>query len=336
MNTHRTKLFVLNIIIQLLLLFFWLMASLFLNNKYSFTTLIYPFSSSQLIQYPANKLLKGEKIKGEFKANDNYLGMITVRFEDYVKPSYNEEDFINFRIKEKSFPDWYYSSDYRSGAIENQMRFPFGFPVIKDSKNKIYEFEVTSLFGNDNNAVELNISNPQLTAVHKFTRNSILSNSKNAFLFIVKKIITSFTSIDFLLSSTLYLVPLFIYVVRKNSYMRVSRKVVHLPVVILLFIAVDILLIQEMYIGVLLILIIGWIMSIKQYYLDSKSSYLLAFILLTIWIPLMYFNTKYIQNKLNIWVYFFLFTGTIQAIIEEKYTKVKRRNIITIFKKILH
>jgi len=336
MNILRIKSFIINIFLPLFLVFFWFTASLLLNNKYSFTALIYPFSGSQLIQYPANKLLKGEKIKGEFKAKDNNLGMITVRFKDYVKHEYNEEDIINFRIKEKDSPDWYYIGDYRSGSIENQMRFPFGFPVIKDSKDKIYVFEITSLYGNENNAVELNISDPQLTAVHKFTKNSILFSSKSAFLFIVKKIIISFSSIDFLLSSTLYLIPLVIYVAIKGLYCRPSKITVHVPTVVLLFIAVDIVLIQDMYIGVVVILIIGWMVSIKQNYLDSKSSYLFAFILLTIWLPLMYFNTKYIQNKLNIWVYFFLFAGTIQAIIEEKYPKGKRTNIIDILNKILH
>jgi hypothetical protein len=272
-------------------------------------------------------------IVGEFESKDNYLGMITLRFKDYVKHDYNEEDLINFRIKEMNSQDWYYSSDYKSGSIENQFPFPFGFPVIEDSKNKIYEFEITSLAGNENNAVELNVSAPQLTAVHKFSKNSILTSSRSALQFIVKKITTSFTSIDFLLSSTLYLIPLIIYVAIKGLYCRPSKITVRVPTVVLLFIVVDIVLIQDMYVGVVLILIIGWIVSIKQNYLDSKSSYLLSFILLTIWLPLMYFNTKYIQNKLNIWVYFFLFIGTIQAIIEEKYPKGKRINIIEFLKK---
>lgn len=331
MNTHKIKLLVCNVVIPLLLVLFWFVASLLLNNKYSFTALVYPHSSKQLAQYPKNKLLKGEKIKGEFVAKDDYLGMITIGFKDYVKHDYNEEDLINFRIKEKGSQDWYYSSDYKSGAIEDQFPFPFGFPLIGDSKQKTYQFEITSLSGNENNAVELNTLNPQFTAVHKFAKSDILINSNRVIRFMIKKIATSFTNIDFLLNSALYLLPLFIYVFIYEMRKMVSQMMVRLPIFILLFVCIDIFIIREVYIGILLLFIIGWFISIRQYHLDSKSSYMLAFIFLAIWLPLMYFNTKYIQNKLNIWVYFFLFTGTIQAIIEEKYPKSKRTNIIDIF-----
>lgn len=304
-------------IIILSLVCFWFGASMLLNNTYSFATIVYQYSHKQLIHYPKNKLLKGESIHGEFTARDDYLGMITLRFKDYVKHDYNEEDNIRFQIKEKGTADWYYVGDYKSGAIENQLQFPFGFPVIEQSNGKTYEFEIISLDGNNNNAVELNSVHPQFTSVHKFTRSAIVSNPQFALKFMLRKISTSFIDIDFLLSSTLYLVPLFIYVFWKKR----EHVIFPLPAGILFFILIDCLYIQETYLGVVLIIAIGWIIAIRQYALESKSSFIAGFVLLLIWLPLMYFNTKYIQNKLNIWVYFFLVTGTIQAILEEKFVK---------------
>jgi hypothetical protein len=320
MKLHRFKFIVLHIFLPIALVLFWFIASLFLNNTYSFMTLIYPYPRSQLIQYPVGKFLKGETIKGEFTAKENYLGLITLRFKDYIKHDYREEDLINFRIREKKSPNWYYSNDYWSGSIENQLRFPFGFPAIIDSKDKKYEFELTSLLGKNNNAVELYVSDPQLAAVHKLPKKSIFSNPKSIIGFLLEKIVNSFTNVDFLLRSTLYAVPFFIFLFLRGLQKSVLRKI-RFNAIAVSVIAIDIFCVQEFYLGILCILALGWFVSIREYRIASKTSYVIAFILFTLWLPLMYFSTKYIQNKLNIWVYFFLFTGTIQAIIEEKYPK---------------
>ena len=321
----------LEIILPFILVSFWFVAALFLNNKYSFTTLIYQYSKQQFINYPQGKLLKGEIIQGEIKSADNYLGMITIRFKDYVKHDYNEEDNINFRIKEKGTSSWYYSNNYKSGIIENSINFPFGFPAISNSKNKDYIFEITSLEGNDNNSIELDTDRPQLTAVHKYPKEVIIASSKSIVSFLFKKIVTSFTNIDFLLNSILFFIPLFVYFSRKGLF----RIIKQLPVVILLFVCADIFLLKDVYIGLVLLLEIGWLISIFQYHIDSKSSFSVAFIFFMIWMPLMYLDTKYIQNKLNIWVYFFLLMGVLQAFLEEKYPNKKRTSIADIFKRII-
>ncbi len=310
----KTKSFLFRIVIPLMLVMFWFLASLFLNNTYGFTSLVYQYPKAKLIQYPQNKIQNRGKIAGTFAAKDNFLGIITLRFGYNSNSESSEADYINFRIKENISQNWYYSNDYNSGAIENIQNFPFGFPVINDSKNKVYEFEIISLSGNNNNSIELNVSDPQLTTVHKYTKKAILFSISNAAQFITRKIITSFTNIDYLLNSTLYLIPLLLYLTGKKDF----NKILPLPIIILLFTVIDIVFLQKVYFGVLLLLIVGRVISIKKYSLESKSNYTIAFVLLAIWLPLIYFNTGYIQNKLNIWIYVYLFIGMAQAIWEEK------------------
>jgi hypothetical protein len=319
------------VIIIFILIAFWFIASLFFNNTYSFTSLVYPYSKAQLIQIPAGKLLKGEKIVGKFTAKDNYLGMVTLRFNANANSGSAGEDMINFRIKEQTSPTWYYSSNYGSNAVVTRPNFPFGFPVIENSQNKNYEFEITSISGNSNNAVALDASDPEFAAVHKFTKTSIFNNGRSVLHFMVMKIITSYANVEFLLRSIPYLIPLFFYVVIKWG----SRMKVPLPVIVLFLIFLDILFLQEVYGGILLVLSLGWIWSIKQYYIDSKSSFFVAGLLLLIWIPLIYADKQYIQNKLNIWVYYFFVIGTMQLIIEEKYPKAKRFSIIDIIQHVI-
>ena len=89
-------------------------------------------------------LIKNSKISGVFTAKDNNLGTIAIPFKTYEKVNSDE---IVFRIRQQSKKDWYFQSRYATNQFQNDNPFPFGFAVIKNSKNVRYYFEIESLKG---------------------------------------------------------------------------------------------------------------------------------------------------------------------------------------------
>ena len=300
------------------LFFLWIAASLVFNNKISFSVLEFTQDNSSIAQVPKGKILKGDKVAGAFTASENNLGLVLLKFNNYVKPDYANEDILVFSIKQLGEKNWYYSGEYRSGAFEHQAYFPFGFAPIMNSRNKTYQFQLVSLNGNNSNALELSKDSPVLMSAYQFSRAEFLQNKSFLIRFILEKIETSFTNLDFVLSSILYSLPLLFYIIfllHLNKQKFLGR---YLGKVTLVLIIIDIFLIQNLYLGILFGLIIFWIVSIKLKKVRSETSFKIAFILLFLWIISMVIGENAFSLKLNIWVYAFLAIGTFQAIVEEK------------------
>jgi hypothetical protein len=306
------------VLIPLGLLIFWVAASLAFNNKISFSVLEYAEDNSSIAKAPVETILKGNKIWGTFKASEENLGLVLLKFNNYVKPDYSSEDVLSFSIKQVGQKDWYYSGRYRSGAFEHQSYFPFGFTPIANSKNKFYQFELTSLNGNSSNALTLSKNSPVLITAYQFSKKEIFQSKSFLIRFITEKIATSFTDLDFVLSSVLYLLPLLLYLLWIINLKQKTYLKRYLSLVTLLFIVIDVFILKNIYLGVLLGLIISWIITVKLKRLESKVSFIIAFALLFIWIVSMFIHLDFYSNKLNVWVYAFLIIGVFQAVVEER------------------
>ncbi len=291
------------------------MAILF-NNRISFSVLEYSHRNSINNSDISKKLTKGEKIVGEFKARENHLGIVSIKFKDFVKPDFRGEDVLQFRIKEKGELDWYYLNNYRSGLLKDQLVYPFGFPEIPNSQDKTYIYEIESLFGNNTNAVGL--SDREIYTAYQIPKEFIMGGKMNLVNFIFTKAITSFTNINFLLSSTTYFLPFIFYLMWQLLLSRFDVAKRLLSTIALALIIANIFLIKEYYIGVFLVLLFLWIGCLKIYKLHSSVSFILAFILLVLWLTLNIFGIRDFESKLNIWTYTFLGIGIIQLLIEEK------------------
>jgi len=308
-------------VVPVLLLLFWFFASLSFNNKISFSVLLYKHSNSAITQLPKNTLLKGDKIKGEFRAKDDYLGLVMLRFAEYAKHDFSGEDLLVFRLKQKGDKGWYYSNTYRSGLLNNNLSLLFGFPIITDSKNKTYEFELESLSGNKTNGVEINRNSTALFSGYQYPKSEIIKNRRSTLKFIFKKIITSFTNSDFLLSSILYLFPLLVYLAiymfsSSGKGLNNFRHVI--TTLISVLILVDIFRIKEIYLGVIVLLILGWIFTAVINKNGSRFSFIFAISLILLWVLLMALRINDFQNKINVWVYMLFIIGLFQAVFEEK------------------
>ena len=97
--------------ILLLVLGFGLAIAGILSSDEAFPVLVKRHSRQELNLFPGKKLLFGQRIQGEFKSMENNLGIVAVRFDTSQR---NDNERINFRLKEKGEGDWYYENIYHS------------------------------------------------------------------------------------------------------------------------------------------------------------------------------------------------------------------------------
>lgn len=311
------------LIIPLVLIGVWVTLSILFTSEFSLSSLTYPHSSSDVLQTPEGKLLKGKKITGEFTAKDNNIGIIILRFKSFVRYDYAGEDVLVFKIKEKGQKDWSFISVYKAGILENKLNFPFGFPIISNSQGKMYEFEIESQNGNEKNAIELNTNTPTFSTVYLYPKEEITASKKRMLAFGLKKTYTSFTNPDFLLQSSIFLIPLALYcvfMVYRSKY-KAPEKFVAISVLTLIFL--DIFFIKETYTGMWIIFFISWIVASRMCKLSSSVTFALGIGCIFFWIVLLAFDMPEIEKKINLWAYTFLAIGVVQAALEEKNTKKK-------------
>lgn len=325
LNIKSLPAFVKWIIIPLFLFIFGMTASLFYSTYQSFTVLQFAHNLTSKDNFNAVKLYKNKKITGVFTATENHLGIIAVRFNKVPKPGYDKEDVILFKLRQKGNSKWLYENKYHSGAITSGEYYPFGFLQIDNSVGKTYEFEIASTKGSDLNAIEISRENPIYIIKHKFSKKEIVGSLKNLFEFTFKKIVTSFTNYEILLSSTVFLLPLLFYLIwivfpfeklKKNKHKINGKKLFQLLVVILIL--SDIILYKFMNTGLMLALIGLWLISVYINKSKSSVSFLFSFFLFVLSVLGIYFSINVSINKTSTFAYIILIVGFLQSVWEYK------------------
>lgn len=323
------------IIIPLSLLFLWfgLTFLYIIHLDTAFSLLSYNLPKTVFTHLPQGKLEKGNYISGEFMAQENNLGILSLRFETFFRPAYLNEDTLVFRIKEKGAKNWYYKNEYRDGLVYDVPFFPFGFPIISNSKDKTYEFKITSLQGDNSNSVAMSERWQNIAAKYKFTKHELLQNKVALLQFSVKKFINSLQTIDVLFSSLIYLLPLFFYLMFLPPLEKYLEKPLvfigqrkKLQIVFFDTILLGAALIDGFYLRlgndfVYLLIPILWIAVQRHFKFNSRKTFIIAIIFLLVPPVFLQFKLGQIAENMAVWAYLFLVAGTIQAMIELKSEK---------------
>lgn len=130
-------------------------------------------------------LAQSNKVYGEISAKHNKLGIVSVNFGDLRN---NNIEYMQFNIKEKGQKNWYYTNRYKVQLSQNNQFFPFGFPEIENSKNKIYQIEIESLNGLRNNNVISSIGKESFLTKYNFTKKYLLANPKEIPIYLFSKL----------------------------------------------------------------------------------------------------------------------------------------------------
>lgn len=178
-------------------------------------------------QWPASSLtgkeiLAGEKITGEFKAPENRLGTLIIKIYDFGR---DNQDQLVLRLKEKNTSSWLFQKAYETSPIRGSFFWPFGFPVIENSKSKTYEFEIESTKGSPGNAIALVRSEKLFLSKYAYSGSWLWHNKKEILPFIFKKIFLPFSRLDTVSWKhiiVLPLVPLIIYLFGLHKISRLS------------------------------------------------------------------------------------------------------------------
>lgn len=149
------------------------------------------------------ELFKGGILTDEFRAKNNNLGIISLLFTTHNRIN---DDYLQFSIKEKGQKDWYYTNKYKVDQFQDYQYFPFGFPEIRNSKGKIYQIQIESLDGKENNSIGIIRDGKSFLSKYSFPKAYLLEHKKEIPLFMLGKIRSFFNYID----SNVYLFVLLI------------------------------------------------------------------------------------------------------------------------------
>ena len=134
-------------------------------------------------------LYQNTTAQGSFKATHNHLGIIGVKFDTHQRIN---DDYLQFRIREKGQQNWLYTSKYKVDQFQNNKYFPFGFPKIENSQDRVYEIEIKSLSGKDHNYLTLSPFSDDFIIKYNFTKKYLQDNKNEIPYFLICKLF-SFT-----------------------------------------------------------------------------------------------------------------------------------------------
>ena len=208
-NNFIIKLFTI-FVIPLLLILIGTGLSIYYYREVSVTTLQYDHTIAQMQFSSHPELYKGDLIYGEFIAHEDNLGAIAVPVTTFNRIN---NDIIVFQLKEKGSKDWYCFNKYFTDRFPDNEPYPFGFPVIKNSKGKIYEFEIYSVNGIPNNAIGFLKNRQYFFSRYTFDRHTVIQSKKSILQFALTKSENLFLNINYLAYLMVFLVPAVLYLV---------------------------------------------------------------------------------------------------------------------------
>jgi len=345
------KKFLRNAAISVLLLGLWLFLTVWYVVTFdtSFSIWSYNHPSSDIPNVNYNLIYKGETFKGEFMAQDNNLGIVSVRFQTFIRPPYAYEDQYLFRIKEKGASSWYYQNTYRNGLVYDVPFFPFGFPQIANSKGKIYQFEITALNTNSVNQLSISTRYPILQSKYKYSGHELLRNRNELAKFLIVKFSNAFQTPDVIFSSFIYLLPFIFYLIwisflekimspftnkiegvverLENTILGPFIKLIkrlfiyNLDLFLIFVVFVDILAIQLNNDVKYLVITALWIATLRVYKKESKKSFIVGLALIALCPLFLTFKSEPTAEQAGAWAFMFLVAGTIQILIESQNEK---------------
>lgn len=177
---------------------------------------------SSVIYITDEKFKDGDIIRGEFTAHENNLGAVILKIKNNHDESIADNYKVFFRFKESGSKSWLSENSYNGGQFKELNHFPFGLPLIGDSKNKRYIFEVTTKGVNEKNFLDVDngqkIISQYLYARSQFKDPKILIS----FVFFKFKYITQ--NLDGLLTSLIYFIPLYgyFYILKDKNKIRLN------------------------------------------------------------------------------------------------------------------
>src|SRR5258706_3280483 len=302
--------------IPIILILFWIIASTLFNPYTPFTVIAY--KSYSFTKYHSGSFLKTQNIKGEFKGEENNLGIIVVKIRGGLSDKPNDQESVQFTLKDNNLR-LIYSNTYAVGAIREKEYLIFGFPKIASSKGKKYFFEITSLNGNVKNSLDLHPGEDFFVSKYITLRKS-LKNPKEFILQSEGRLRMLFANIDALLVSSIYFLP-FLFYFTLISFSKTLRSKLGSFTLSLIFLSIIFL--DDIYTGIVLGLLGMWIISVMRDKVSYKYSLFASLFFFVLAGVFSYFIITPRVDSSSLWGYLLLVIGFIQI----TFFEIKRNNV---------
>lgn len=140
-----------------------------------------------------------------FVADQDNMGTVEVRFRSYKR---QDNYALLFQLREQGSSTMLYENIYYLFPFEQERLFPFGFPVIPQSRGKNYEITLSSI-GNKDIPVIVSHVNPSVAAKYYVPLTQLKTQGAHAILtFVNKKLVNTFTNWQFILNAMCFFCPM--------------------------------------------------------------------------------------------------------------------------------
>ncbi len=141
--------------------------------------------------------LTDEPVEFEFTSPDNNLGIITLKIEHTgtivcTLPNPHDKQMLQIMIKEKNEKDWYATQITNTAEIGKSESFPFGFPTIQQSKNKVYVVRMNII--NHHSRVLLHTKGSLLKSVHQLNKKHTITHPQVLLGLVKSKLLSVLTN----------------------------------------------------------------------------------------------------------------------------------------------
>jgi len=265
---------------------------------------------------------KDNKIIGSFIAQHDNLSMINIVFNR----TYPTNSFSRFTLRELSTGKILHSSQIGLDQYSMYPDYIFGFPIITNSKNKKYIFEIYAI--EKNNLPKLDNSQNNFFSKYTFSVKSLLKGKEGLRYFLTNKVLFYIFNFDLIKIFLFFCLPLFFYIFSTLYSLVYSSKLINkikkyiYPlnkpyfVIILCGICFDIFIFRSTSIKLAILLLFFYGFGIFKFKVPFEKTFLLCFLILTINVFAITMNVTYIIEKMFLWIYILLFFGILQVIME--------------------
>ncbi len=293
---------------------------------FTFTILTYPHESIVATQ-GSQPLLQGDVARGTFIAEEDNLGLVSVRFHTFEREN---DDILMFRLKEKGASQWQEQILIRT-TFSNDHFYNFGFALIPHSQGKTYVFEIESTRGTPENAVAISTIVPNVQSKYQVPKSEITQNPGVFARYLLRKSENVMQNNNVAFPFMVFFTPFVLYIMWLFKEKIPSYPHIMFVIVASLIVA-DIFLVRVFVDDVLIVLMAlwYWVMNVNRY--KFEISYYVALVVIGLSALFNELRLLMLTERMMSWAFLLLIVGTIQQLIVLSYSKgsCRQGNITTI------
>ncbi len=285
------------------------------KQEFSLLNLDIRGEEQQLVSTRSGELLKGDKVWGHFHSDFTNLGIVSVRFYNGNRDS---KDTLLFRLREEGQQRWYYEAKYETDQFLPHKFFSFGFPIIKNSNNKNYEFQLESLGGATGSGIFLDRGEPPAFIAKSFYTKADLSKDRGLLIYFIKnKVINILGDPEMIGNLLVSFLPLVLFLVFVFSS---GLSYQYLIIVMATLVLTEILFSKSSYSFLYLSSLFFWGLISHRYHFEAKIAALLGLLFLVLTLAMTLFGQSDLAEKISVWAYLFLSITAVQKLYEARKT----------------